>query len=373
MITKTKITVKGWISLIFLLLAAGIIFLFSCFPSLVESYYSIGWYPKMSVFFRGITSKFPFSLGDTIYVLIVIYLIVSVIRFILVGINTGFGLDWLKYGVLKSTKTLLKFYIAFKLLWGLNYDRQGIAEQLYLSPQPYKIEEVTQLTNLLMDSLNEYRRQIKYTHLPYLYLKDVKQKAFICYRKLSVDQPYLSYHQQSVKPSLFSGAGDYFGFTGYFNPFSGEAQLRTDIPTILMPFIACHEMAHQLGYGSESEANFVGYLAASQSSDIYFKYSLYLELFTYAQSEEILWYGREKDYKAFDSIIRYNRSKLDTLVKKDRKEIRAFFQKRQKKVAPAFTSIYDQYLKLNKQASGVKSYDEVIGWLIAYRKKYQRF
>jgi hypothetical protein len=224
-----------------------------------------------------------------------------------------------------------------------------------------------------MDSLNVYRRQIKYTQLPNMSFSEIKQKAYSCYWKLSKDQPYLSYHNQSVKPSLFSGAGDYFGFTGYFNPFSGEAQLRSDIPTILMPYIACHEMAHQLGYGSESEANFVGYLAASQSNDVYFKYSLYLELFTYAQSEEILWYGREKDYKAFDSIIQYNRTKLDTLVKKDRKEIRAFFQRRQKKLAPTFTSLYDQYLKLNKQKAGVKSYDEVIGWLIAYRKKYNRF
>ena len=33
---------------------------------------------------------------------------------------------------------LLWVYVLFKLLWGLNYDRLGIAEQLQLHVQPYR-------------------------------------------------------------------------------------------------------------------------------------------------------------------------------------------------------------------------------------------
>ena len=32
--------------------------------------------------------------------------------------------------------------------------------------------------------------------------------------------------------------------------------------------------------------------------------------------------------------------------------------------------MYDQYLKMNKQLAGINSYNEVIGWLLAYQKKY---
>ena len=168
---------------------------------------------------------------------------------------------------------------------------------------------------------------------------------------------------------MYSVLGDYIGFTGYFNPITGEAQVRSDIPNLLVPYITCHEMAHQLGYASESEANFVGYLTAIASKDLYFRYSAYLELFTYAQSEEILLFGKEKNFKAFEATLLYNRTHLDRLVIKDRKAIRAFFQKRQNRLSPTVTSMYDQYLKLNKQAAGIDSYNEVIGWLIAYQQK----
>jgi hypothetical protein len=68
-------------------------------------------------------------------------------------------------------------------------------------------------------------------------------------------------------------------------------------------------------------------------------------------------------------MLQFNKSYLDSLVRKDRKEIRQFFQKRKHTITPAFGNLYDQYLKLNKQAAGINSYDDVISWLIAYKKK----
>ena len=90
----------------------------------------------------------------------------------------------------------------------------------------------------------------------------------------------------ALKPNLYSGLGNYFGYTGYYNPFTGEAQVRTDIPQILTPAIACHEVAHQLGYASEDEANFIAYLLCSHSNNIYFKYAITLELIDYAYKNE---------------------------------------------------------------------------------------
>ncbi len=57
--------------------------------------------------------------------------------------------------------------------------------------------------------------------------------------------------------------GNYLGFTGYYNPFTGEAQVNTTVPQFLLPNIALHEMGHQIGYAKEDEANFSAYLAAS--------------------------------------------------------------------------------------------------------------
>ena len=75
------------------------------------------------------------------------------------------------------------------------------------------------------------------------------------------------------------------GFTGYYNPFTGEAQVNTTVPKFLLPYITLHEIGHQLGYAKEDEANFSGYLAAVDSHDTLFQYSTYLDLFVYANRE----------------------------------------------------------------------------------------
>lgn len=367
--TVAKITVNRWISLGLLLMACVLLFVLSYFPQQIETYYSVGIYPVLAKMLRFLTGIISFSIGDIGYIIIFIYLIYKFLQLLLCIKKELFGKQLLKGIALKIFKTGLWCYLIFKLFWGLNYDRLGIAHQLALSPKLYSKEAVVAITHQLIDSLNACRRQFKDSVLPDFSLKSITQKAVKGYEHASVNLPFLNYTQPSVKQSLYSVLGDYIGFTGYFNPISGEAQVRSDIPNVLIPYITCHEMAHQLGYASESEANFVGYLSAIASKDLYFRYSAYLELFTYAQGEEIVLFGKEKDFKAFEATLLYNRTHLDRLVIKDRKAIRAFFQKRQNRLSPAVTSMYDQYLKLNKQAAGIDSYNEVIGWLIAYQQK----
>jgi hypothetical protein len=336
----------------------------------VERYYATGIYPAISNTQRTITRWIPFSLGDLIYLIFFISLIVSIISGITLIIRKKVTKVRVIEFFFRFGSFFLWLYIVFKLLWGLNYDRLGISYQLRISPPKYTKEEVTGLTHSLIDRMNECRRQIKDTVLPQPVLDSIYIEAFRSYRTASFDHEFLNYHNRSVKESMFTGIGDYMGFTGYYNPFTGEAQLRSDIPRVMVPYIACHEMAHQLGYASESEANFVGYLAAVASKNVYFRYSVYLDLFSYAQGEQIFLYSKEKDFKEFEANIKYNKTCVDSLVRKDRKEIREFFQKHRNRISPAVSSLYDQYLKMNKQTQGVESYNEVVGWLLAYQKKY---
>jgi hypothetical protein len=358
------------VGLALLFVLALVISLFSLFPEQVERYYSRGIYPGIGTTFRMITRWIPFSLGDVIYVCAIGFLLFKTVRAGIHIYKKQYTRPRFLTLLYRAAKWILWVYIIFKLIWGLNYDRSGIAYQLHIEKIPYTKDQVRTLTNQLIDKVNECRRLIKDTVLPKPPLDSIYREAFQCYQTVSYDLEFLDYTNRSVKSSLFNGIGDYLGFSGYYNPFTGEAQLRTDIPRVLIPYIACHEMAHQLGYASESEANFVGYLAASSSTNPYFRYSVYNDLFSYAQGEEIFLYGKENDFKAFEEVIQYNRSHLDTLVKKDRREIRDFFNKRRNRISPAVSGLYDQYLKMNKQTKGIDSYNEVIGWLLSYQKKY---
>lgn len=367
---ESKLSTYKWVKLGGLVAFALAISMVSIFPVWVEKYYAAGIYPSLSSALRILLGRIPFSVGDLIYILITIWLIIKLVKVIRVIIKRQYSRSLLIHFLYKLMSMGLCVYIFFKLLWGLNYDRLGIAWQLTISKQGYTKEEVTALTDQLIDKLNECRRQLPDTLLPLPPLDSIYSEAYRSYETASLDFDFLNYRNRSVKASLFSSMGDYMGFSGYYNPLTGEAQLRTDIPRVLIPYITCHEMAHQLGYASESEANFVGYLAAAASKDAYFRYSVYLDLFSYAQSEEIFLYGKGKDFKNFAAVIKQNRERLDTLVKKDRREIREFFTKRKNRISPAVNSFYDQYLKMNKQMEGINSYNEVIGWLIAYQKKY---
>ncbi len=342
------------------------------FPSFIENWYSAGIYKGISNILRAITKWVPFSVGDVLYILLIISLIFLLLRFI-IQLAKGHLNRYSMIPIgLKIISKILSIYIIFRLLWGLNYDRLGIAHQLKLFQSSYKTEEVIQLTNRLIDSLNACRLRLSDTVLPEPPIDSIFRMAGIGYGRLSDQYFFLNYTQRSLKSSLFTPIADWLSFTGYYNPFSGEAQVRTDMPRVLVPFVSCHEIGHQLGYASESEANFVGFLAALSTNDPYFRYSAFNELFSYAQREELFMLALAKDSVRFESVIQQNRDRLDTLVRKDRKEIRTFFQQRSNKISPAMNDLYERYLKANDQYAGLRSYDEVIGLLIAYINKYEK-
>jgi hypothetical protein len=54
----------------------------------------------------------------------------------------------------------------------------------------------------------------------------------------------------------------------------------------------------------------------------------------------------------------------------DRLQIRAFFAQRSGLLIPASTTLYDQFLQWNKQSKGIESYNQVVLWALAYRKKH---
>lgn len=334
----------------------------------VEMYYSQGFYQYISSFLRWINKWIPFSIGDLIYCLLVVYLIFNFFRFIYRIKVSISKINYIKKVLVGVANRFLFLLIVFKMFWGLNYSRQGIVKQLNLEQENYTKEELVTLIENFIDSANFYRSQISDTALPILTTKESFEIAKAAYSNASLFYSFLNYRNPIVKGSLFSVAGNYLGFTGYYNPFTGEAQVRTDIPQIMLPFIACHEIAHQIGYASEDEANFVAFLIAEKSNNIYLKYSMCLEILDYALNDLVNMY-----LKKADTIKGCNmRFKLvdcfKPQVKKDRKTIKIFFAKNKKKMSNISTDVYDKYLKANNQEFGVESYSKVVNLMIVYNK-----
>jgi hypothetical protein len=351
---------RYWISTLILLFIAISIKLFSLNHTLVEQYYSTGLYIFISNSLRIVTGWLPISIGDVLYAAVAIWMIVKLVRHAAALFRRKVTINSFVRGALKITNLLLLIYIIFYSMWGLNYDRKGIAAQLHLQPGNVTTQDLSILTDSLLVKVNSTRLRLGDT-VQYASYKTVFSQSVEAYRQAQQQYPFLNYRFRSIKSSMYSTLGNYLGFSGYYNPFSGEAQVNTTMPPFVLPFVTCHEMGHQLGYGTEDEANFTAYLAAKCSNDKQFQYSLYYDLFNYANSTLYL----------YDSVAaRNNYKQLDTLVKRDIAVYRQFLFKYKNPLEPLINVVYGNYLRVNNQPQGMETYNLVVTWLIAYQKKY---
>lgn len=344
------------------LLAIAIsIHLYSANEVRVEKQYSIGFYPVLAHFMRHVLGWLPFSFGDLLYGFAILWLILKGAKAIIYLYKRQVNTSSFFKGAIKILNILLLIYIIFNVFWGINYNRIGVADQLGLKMESYNLTDLKQLNQLLVDKVNASKRQLIEKKAQYPSETELFEKVEHAYTKAATIYPFLHYQNQSLKPSLWSWAGNYIGFTGYYNPFTAEAQVNTMVPKFLLPFTSCHEVAHQLGYAKEMEANFVGYLAGTASDDMLIHYSIYLDLFMYSNRNLL---------KMDSTIAKVYKEQLIGSVKADLKEWKQYYLKYRNPIEPFFRWIYGVYLERNQQPHGVLSYDEVTGFMIAYYKKF---
>ncbi len=346
-------------SLLLLILAVSI-HLFSLDPLLVERGYSNGLYPYVSGVLRYLFGWLPFSFGDVLYGGLVLWLIIRLIKNTRAALKKRITTQSFIGGLAYALNFLLIVYISFNLLWGINYNRMGIARQLHLELQKYSADDLKRINALLIEKVNVSKQALVDGKSASPSKQELFARVSKAYGRVQKTHPFLQYHPVSLKPSVWSWLGNYMGFTGYYNPFTGEAQVNTLVPKFLQPFTTSHEVAHQLGYAKEMEANFVGYLAASHSNDTLLHYSVYLDLFMYSNRNL---------FETDSSVAKEFRKQLIPAVQDDLKEWRRFYLRHQNPFEPVFRWIYGVYLRRNQQPQGVLSYDEVTGFLIAYYKK----
>ncbi len=338
-----------------LLITLLLIFNLKNYPETIEKYYSTSAYPAIRNGLLFLFNYVPFSIGDIIYSLIILFVAIGCYQLIKLLILKNF-----RQAAYKMLGFLMKLELAialFYLLWGLNYFRQSAGKRLHLDQYSYSQAELVSMTSMLIDSTNSSRAALARSGLEY-------GKAEIIAPAIESMQELTSFDLPSVKPmakpGLLSPVLNYLGTAGHFNPFTGEAQFNSMMPEFSKPFVACHEMAHQMGIGAEDEANFIGFIAAKSSDNPLLKYSAY-----YHAMQEFM-----KEVWATDSIsYRAMKDQLSLPVKNDLSSEQKFWTKYQGDVNLLSNLFYDNYLKVNRQPDGLKTYNRMIILSMAYYKK----
>lgn len=345
----------------FLLVLALLLKWYSLSSQRVETGYATGLYPLVSSGLRFLFGWIPFSAGDFIYGFFGLWCVIKLAKGTRLLIQKKATWKGTASRFIKAATLLLLLYLVFNSFWGVNYNRKGIATQIGLSMTKYSTDELKEINALLVEKTNTAKTSLLNTGTAYWSSAELFKQTGSAYKKIDSAYPFLRYNHLSIKPSLWGWLGNYVGFLGYYNPFTGEAQVNTTVPKFLQPFTVCHEVAHQLGYAKENEANFVGYLAASASNDDRFKYSVYLDLFLYSNRNL---YGTDS------ASARVFANQLLPEVKNDLKEWREFNRRHKNPVEPVIRWLYGKYLESNEQPQGMLSYDEVTSFIIAYYKKF---
>ena len=332
------------------ILSTLLIHAFTYFPDKVEAFYGGSFYPQWSLLTRSLTGTLSISMGDVLYIFVMIWLLYKMVKIRSTGISAFF----------KSLAVACCWvYVYFQLSWGLNYSRHAVERRLQIQESPLDSSLLPGLTRSLLQRTNEYA-PARITHK--MQYPDHTVKSIIQgYARISDEAHSDQVAGLSVKQSLFGVIGNYLGYSGYFNPFTGEAQLNHRIPDVLHPFVMAHEMGHQLGYAREQEANLMGFLAARASNDSLLRYSAYFEMFLYANA------GLFQTDSLSAAVFL---SQLAPEAKSDLESLRRFRIQYRSPVEKAITILYDRYLKVNGQAAGTASYGRVVRNLLAiYRKE----
>ena len=325
-------------------------------PSWIETYYSQKFYPILFNIYRFFFDKIPFSFGDLFYGIIVI----CVLKEVVIAIKKRkIKLFFILRNGLSTFSLIL---MIFNINWGLNYYRIPLKKKLNYNVS-YNEVQLEKTLNILVNASNKLHKKlsnsdsvsIRISYSKNLIAKKIEDEFNFDLLKFKTS-PY-------IKNSLWGTLLSYMGYSGYLNPFTLESQINFKIPKLSYMVTSAHEMAHQLGIASESEANFIAFYNCIKHSDPFIQYSGYTFALRYCYSELF----KLNPEKAKEKIKTLKPGVLNNLF-----EISQFWMYYKNPLEPIIKKGYDSYLKANGQSRGIKSYNDMVGLVVAYLEKQSK-
>jgi hypothetical protein len=331
------------------------------FPNFIEKFYTSFFYKIIATLLSSVTGLLPFSIAEFIIIIFVAFALWYILKTILhVYKFRNKRLEVLRNFVLNVLATAGLIYFSFQLLWGFNYQRLTLNKVFELDVRKSSAEELSQLclhlvnsSNLLRESINENQQGVMV--LPYG-KKNILKTAQLGYDKASTQYPKLKGVHGTPKAILLSNPMCYTGITGFYFPFTNEANVNMAEPVSFLPFTTAHEMAHQRGFAKEDEANYIAYIACINHPDVNFKYSGTLAALSYSFNA----LSRIDAQKYKEVILTCSKGVLNDL-----KYNQEFWKKYSGTIEEIGDKVNDSYLKSQNQQSGTKSYGAMVDLLLA--------
>ena len=315
----------------------------------VERWYADWLYPIIQANLTSISNRLPVSLFDAaIVVLAGAFLIIwfSSLR----RAKRERSLKPIGRGLVTTLVLAAAIYLWFLAAWGLNYARPPLESVL-----AYDASRITPaaVRALAEHSIAEANRTHAAGHAagfaPVSDSPDALMRALHdVEREFGRPRPTVFAHPKRSILSPFYRAS---GVSGMLAPFFLETLLNPDLTGPERPATLAHEWAHLSGYAPESDASFIGLLAALRSGPAG-EYSAWLDLVS------------ESVNQLQPVTQRLVLAKLAQGPRDDLQAIRERLKARVQPVQDVAWSTYDQMLKSQGVKEGVRSYSRVVQLLI---------
>ena len=314
-------------------------------PELVERLYSSTWYLDVQSVLTVASNQFPIALLDVaVGCLIVAAAVLARSRIRLLGFRRAFVVN-----VLTAAKAAAIVYLLFLALWGLNYRRIPLEQKLDYDRARLTSEAAIAFANTAATAING----------GYAAAHASAPDVAALERSFADAQIALGATRLAVtgipKRSLLTHYFRRAAIDGMTDPFFLEIIINTDVLEFERPFVLAHEWAHLAGYANEAEANFVAW-ATCVRGDAPARYSGWLAAYQHT----------------LNALSRPDRRRVKPLDAGPLQDLRAMavrYDRSSPVVRQAARGLYDDYLRANRVAEGIASYDAVVRLLVGTRFK----
>ncbi len=315
----------------------------------VERFYARWAYPGVQATLTSLSNRTAVALFDVTLLLILLAAIGGWIYW-LRRVRRERSIRPIGRGLFATLAGAATIYLWFLVAWGFNYARPPLETMV-----PYEASRVTPMAVRLLaeHAVREANRTHAAAHATgFPAILDAPQPLIEALhqveRELGRPQPTRVAHPKKSRLSPFFRAS---GVSGMLAPLYLETLLNPDLTGPERPSVLAHEWAHLSGFAPESDASFVGYLAALRAGPAA-EYSVWLDLVSEAANQ-------------LQPITqRLVLQKLDAGPRADQAAIRERLKALVQPVERAAWSTYDQMLKSQGVEEGVQSYSRVIQLLI---------